>query len=197
MMIVGLTGSIGMGKSTVAKMFREHGVPVFDADAAVHFLQGPNGHLVAAIETAFPGSTGETGVDRVKLGSAVFGDDEALRRLENIVHPAVADERAAFLLANTTSPLVILDIPLLYEKGGDDLVDAVVVVSVQPDVQRTRVLARPGMTEDKFHQILSRQTPDAEKRAKADFVIDTGTTLDATRKRVGEVIACLTSREGR
>jgi dephospho-CoA kinase len=197
MMIVGLTGSIGMGKSTVAAMFRDCGVPVFDADAVVHRLQGPDGRLIPPIEAAFPGTTNATGVDRVKLGGQVFGDDEALRRLERIVHPAVAEERAAFLEANASAPIVVFDIPLLFEKGGNAQVAAVVVVSASPEVQRVRVLARPGMTLKKFEQILARQTPDAEKRERADYVIDTGTTLDATRARVIEVTACLTSSEGR
>jgi dephospho-CoA kinase len=197
MIVVGLTGSIGMGKSTVAAMFQDGGVPVFDADRTVHLLQGENGRLVPAIESAFPGTTGKSGVDRVRLGNAVFGDDEALRRLEKIVHPAVAEERTAFLEANSAAPMVILDIPLLYEKGGADLVDVVVVVSAPADLQKARVLARPGMTADKFEHILSRQIPDPEKRAKADYVIETGTTLDETRKQVAQVIACLASRKGR
>lgn len=197
MMIVGLTGSIGMGKSTVAAMFRDNGVPVFDADASVHELQGPGGRLIPAIEAAFPGTTGPNGVDRAKLGGQVFGDDDALRRLERIVHPAVAEERAAFLKANADAPIVIFDIPLLFEKGGNTQVDAVVVVSAPPQVQRARVLARPGMTVEKFEQILARQMPDAEKRARADHVIDTGTDLSVTRARVHDVTACLTSSEGR
>jgi dephospho-CoA kinase len=194
MMIVGLTGSIGMGKSTVAAMFRASGVPVFDADETVHILQGPNGLLLPEIESAFPGTTNAAGVDRVKLGSEVFGDDDALRRLEKIVHPAVAEERAVFLAANQSSPVVIFDIPLLFEKGGNKAVDVVIVVSASIEVQRARVLARPGMTVEKFEQILARQTPDAEKRERADYVIDTGTPLDVTRQRVAEVIACLASR---
>ncbi|AYJ86615.1 dephospho-CoA kinase [Sphingomonas paeninsulae] len=194
MMIVGLTGSIGMGKSTVAAMFRASGVPVFDADETVHILQGPNGLLLPEIESAFPGTTNAAGVDRVKLGSEVFGDDDALRRLEKIVHPAVAEERAVFLAANQSSTVVIFDIPLLFEKGGNKAVDVVIVVSASIEVQRARVLARPGMTVEKFEQILARQTPDAEKRERADYVIDTGTPLDVTRQRVAEVIACLASR---
>jgi dephospho-CoA kinase len=194
MMIVGLTGSIGMGKSTVAAIFRASGVPVFDADETVHALQGPNGSLVPEIEAAFPGTTNAAGVDRVKLGNEVFGDDQALRRLEKIVHPAVAQERAVFLAANQSAPVVIFDIPLLFEKGGDKAVDVVIVVSALAEVQRARVLARPGMTVEKFEQILARQTPDAEKCERADYVINTGTALDTTRRRVAEVIACLASR---
>jgi dephospho-CoA kinase len=197
MKIVGLTGSIGMGKSTVAAMFRDGGVPVFDADAVVHQLQGPDGRLISVIEAAFPGTTGVSGVDRVKLGGMVFGNDDALRQLEAIVHPAVAEERAVFLASNASAPMVTFDIPLLFEKGGDARMDAVVVVSAPAEVQRARVLARPGMTLEKFEQILARQTPDAEKRERADFVIETGTSIDVTRARVDEVIACLTGSEGR
>ena len=189
MIVIGLTGSIGMGKSTVAAMFQEAGVPVFDADAVVHRLQGPDGKLVPAIEAAFPGSTGPAGVDRAALGVRVFGDDAALIRLEAIVHPAVAEERAAFLAANHDAPLIVFDIPLLFEKGGDTEVDKTVVVSAPADVQRTRVLARPHMTEAKFTKIVVRQTPDAEKRARADYVIPTDTPLTDTRACVRKVIA--------
>lgn len=188
---IGLTGSIGMGKSTVAGMFAEAGVPVFDADAAVHALQGPGGRLVGAIETAFPGTTGSGGVDRARLGSLVLGDVAALKRLEAIVHPAVAVERTAFLAAHADAALVLFDVPLLFETGGDARVDAVVVVSAPPDVQRARVLARPGMTGAKLDAILARQMPDADKRARARFVIPTGGSLDATRRAVADVIACL------
>lgn len=189
--ILGLTGSIGMGKSTVAQMLRELGVPVFDADAAVHELQGPNGALLPAIESAFPGTTGPRGVDRQKLGAAVFGDKEKLRRLEAIVHPAVGAMRKGFLEQNSDRPLIVFDIPLLYEKGGAQGLDAVAVVSAPSEMQRERVLARPGMTVEKFEQILSLQVPDAEKRARADFVIDTGTSLAATRDQVASIVARL------
>lgn len=195
--ILGLTGSIGMGKSTVAAMFADAGVPVFDADAEVHRLQGRGGRLVAAIEAAFPGTTGESGVDRPLLGKAVFGDPEALARLEAIVHPAVAEERARFLDANRRQPLVVLDIPLLFEAGGWREVDRIAVVSAPAEVQRGRVLARPGMTAARFESILAKQLPDAEKRARADFVIPTGGTLDETRVAVRAVIACLAGPEGR
>ena len=190
-LIIGLTGSIGMGKSTVAAMFEELCVPVFDADAEVHRLQGPGGALLAAIEAAFPGTTGPTGVDRGKLGAQVFSDDAALARLEGIVHPAVAAARQAFLIEHSGQPLVVFDIPLLFEKGGAAQVDRVVVVSAPAEVQRARVLARAGMTADKFAQILARQVPDAEKRVLADHVIDTGTTLAATRAAVTELVADL------
>ncbi|PEQ12140.1 dephospho-CoA kinase [Novosphingobium sp. PC22D] len=193
--ILGLTGSIGMGKSTVAAMFRELGVPVFDADAAVHALQGPDGALLPAIEAAFPGTTGPQGVDRPKLGNAVFGNREALARLEAIVHPAVAEMRADFMRENADRPLVVFDIPLLYEKTGDRGLDAVAVVSAPAGVQRDRVLARPGMTVDKFAQILALQVPDEEKRARADYVIDTGTTMPATREAVHALVERLTARD--
>lgn len=186
--ILGLTGSIGMGKSTVAAMLRDLGVPVFDADATVHALQGPNGALLPEIEAAFPGTTGPTGVDRARLGALVFGNPEALARLEAIVHPAVAEMRRAFLRENAGRPLVVFDIPLLYEKGRAQGLDAVAVVSAPADAQRARVLARPGMTEQKFAQILALQVPDAEKRARADFVIDTGTDLATTRAAVERIV---------
>ena len=191
MIRLGLTGSIGMGKSTVAKMFADRGVPVFDADAVVHELQGPGGRLVAAIEAQFPDTTGEQGVDRTALGEAVLGNPAALERLESLVHPAVAEERRRFLDAHRDAPLVLLDIPLLFETGGAASVDKIAVVSAPADVQRTRVLARPGMTAARLDAILARQLPDAEKRAHADFVIDTGGPLEATAAQVDAVIACL------
>ena len=193
---IGLTGSIGMGKSTVAAMFAGEGVPVFDADAAVHRLQGPGGRLLPAIEAAFPGTTGPAGVDRPTLGAAVFGDDAAIKRLEAIVHPAVAEERAVFLAANADAPIVVFDVPLLFETRGDRVVDAVVVVSAAAPVQRARVLARPGMTPEKFAAILARQTPDADKRARADIVIPTDVPMEVTRTAVRDAIACLRRREG-
>lgn len=196
MIVLGLTGSIGMGKSTVAAMFAEQGVPVFDADAAVHRLQGPGGAVVEAIEAEFPGTTGEAGVDRKALGHAVFGDKEKLARLEAIVHPAVANERAAFFQAHQDAPLVVLDVPLLFEAGGWAQVDKVAVVSAPPEIQRARVLARPGMTEERFESILAQQLPDAEKRARADFVIPTGGTIAETRAAVRDVIACLARGAG-
>ena len=186
--ILGLTGSIGMGKSTVAAMFREAGVPVFDADAAVHELQGPGGALLPMIEEVFPGTTGPQGVDRIKLGAAVFGDPEKLKRLEAIVHPAVGAMRAGFLEENAGQKLIVFDIPLLFEKGGFDMIDAVAVVSAPADQQRARVLARPGMTEEKFAQIKAIQVPDAEKRARADYVIDTGCPLAETRASVEQLV---------
>ena len=193
--ILGLTGSIGMGKSAVAAMFQGLGVPVFDADAAVHQLQGPGGELLAVIEAEFPGTTGSGVVDRARLGAEVFGKPEALARLEGIVHPAVAALRAAFLKRHAASPLVVFDIPLLFEKGGASQVDAVLVVSASAEAQRARVLARPGMSAEKFEKILALQMTDAEKRARADYVIDTGTSLAETRYAVQELSHRLTLRE--
>ena len=193
--ILGLTGSIGMGKSAVAAMFHGLGVPVFDADKAVHELQGPAGALLPDIEAAFPGTTGPQGVDRQKLGAAVFGNPAALKRLEAIVHPAVAVMRRQFLSDNAAQPLIVFDIPLLFEKGGADQVDAVLVVSASAEAQRQRVLARPGMTVEKFEQILKLQVPDAEKRARADFVIDTGTSLAETRHAVQRLVHQLQGSE--
>lgn len=191
--IIGLTGSIGMGKSTVAAMFEESGVPIFDADAEVRTMQGPGGELIAAIEAAFPGSTGAEGVDRDALGKLVFGDREKLSQLEAIVHPAVGLKRAAFLEANNDAQLILFDIPLLFEGEGHKAVDVIVVVSAPAEAQRTRVLARPGMTREKFEHILGLQTPDAEKRERADYVIDTGTTLEATEAQVRALVEELRS----
>jgi len=193
-LIIGLTGSIGMGKSTVAGMFTALGVPVFDADREVHRMQGPGGELVPAIEQAFPGSTGEHGVRRDVLGGRVFGDREALARLEAIVHPAVAAMRKGFLEEHANAPMIVFDIPLLFEKGGADQVDTVVVVSAPPEIQRARVLARPGMTDEKFAAILALQLPDADKRARADHIIDTGTSLDETAAAVAQLVTTLSAR---
>jgi dephospho-CoA kinase len=189
--ILGLTGSIGMGKSTVAGMFAAAGIPVFDADATVHRLQGREGALLPAIESRFPGTTGPDGVDRAALGAAVLGDAAAMRALEAIVHPAVRAERVAFVTRHRAAPLLVLDIPLLFETGGERDVDKVVVVSAAPAVQRARTLARPGMTAAKFDAILARQLPDAAKRARADWVIATDVPLDDTRAAVDRVIACV------
>ena len=188
---LGLTGSIGMGKSTVAAMFADAGVPVFDADAAVHRLQGPGGRVVAAIEAAFPGTSGQQGVNRTALSEAVLGSETAMRLLESIVHPAVGEERARFVADHAEAPLVVFDVPLLFETGGERAVDRVAVVSAAEAVQRARVLARAGMTEAKLDAILARQIPDAEKRARADFVIPTDVPLERTRAAVAAVIACL------
>ncbi len=191
MITLGLTGSIGMGKSTVARMFADEGVPVFDADAVVHQLQGPAGALVAEIEAHFPGTTGAAGVDRIALAERVLAAPEALRRLEAITHPAVAREREAFLAAHRDAPLVVLDIPLLFEKGGSSQVDRIAVVSAPPEVQAERVLERLGMTEAKLARIRALQMPDHEKRARANFIIPTGGSIGETRDSVRRIIACL------
>lgn len=191
MIILGLTGSIGMGKSTVSRMFVDEGVPVFDADAVVHRLQGAEGALVAAIEAAFPGTTGAQGVDRSALAERALAAPDALRRLEALVHPAVARERETFLASHADAPVVVLDIPLLFEKDLAASVDKIAVVSADPEVQRIRTLARPGMTPGKFLKILGHQMPDPEKRARADFVIPTDCPMEETRAAVRRILACL------
>jgi dephospho-CoA kinase len=195
--ILGLTGSIGMGKSAVAAMLRDLGVPVFDADAAVHLLQGPGGALLAQIEEAFPGTTGPDGVLRQELGARVFRDAAALARLEAIVHPAVARMREEFMQENAGAPLVVFDIPLLFEKGGGAALDAVAVVSAPADMQRARVLARPRMTPERFSQILNLQVSDDEKRARADYVIDTGVALEQTRSSVAALVSAIRQKNER
>ncbi|WP_298400012.1 dephospho-CoA kinase [Sphingobium sp.] len=198
MRVYGLTGSIGMGKSAVAAMFRKAGVPLFDADAEVHRLQGPGGGLLPAIEARFPGTTGAKGVDRAKLGAAVFGNQQERKALEAIVHPAVRRARGRFLQRHRSRPFVILDIPLLFEsKAQKKGLAGVIVVSAPAWKQRKRVLARPGMTAAKFRQIVHLQTPDAEKRARADYIIDTGATFTATRAQVRRLVACLGAKTGR
>lgn len=184
MIVIGLTGSIGMGKTTTADLFRQVGLPVFDADAAVHALY--NGPLAAEIEAAFPGTTVEGRVDRPKLAERLSGDADAFRRLEAIVHPAVRRAEADFLdqARADGAPAVVLDIPLLFETGRHHDVDKVVVVSAPADVQRARVLARPGMTAEKFEALLARQMPDVEKRAQADFVVPSGDGLGPARDAV-------------
>jgi dephospho-CoA kinase len=181
---IGLTGSIGMGKSAVAAMFADKGVPVFDADAAVHKMQAAGGELVAEIETLFAGTTGPEGVNREALGAAVLGDRARLARLEALIHPAVARHRSAFLKQHADADMVLFDIPLLFETGGDEHVDVTVVVSAPAEVQRARVLARPGMTRERFEHILALQLHDGEKRARADHVIDTGKAIEDTRRDV-------------
>ena len=192
MIVLGLTGSIGMGKSTVAAMFRRLKVPVFDADAVVHALQAPGGAALAPIAAAFPGVVSGGILDRPVLGARVFGDDAALKTLEFIVHPLVAAARRRFLDRYRRRPLVVLDIPLLFERGGADDCDLVAVVSAPAEVQRARVLARPGMTPAKFDAILARQVPDVAKRARADVVIPTGGSLAATRRAVRTLVTALT-----
>ncbi len=196
MITLGLTGSIGMGKSTVAAMFAADGIAVFDSDAAVHRLQGRDSALLEIIESTFPGTTGLNGVNRVALGAAVFGDEAAIKRLEAIMHPAVERERAQFVAAHLDRALIVFDVPLLFETGGDARVDKVAVVSAPLAVQRARVLARPGQSEDRLAAVLARQLPDAEKRARADFIIPTGGTFDETRAAVRAVIACLLRKAG-
>jgi dephospho-CoA kinase len=192
--IVGLTGSIGMGKSTTAQMFKDEGVPVYDADAEVHRLYSPGGAAVPLVEAAFPGVVKDGAVDRAALSAKVVGDPAALKRLEEIVHPLVGASRAGFFdeARQAGAKMAVLDIPLLFETGGESRVAKVVVVSAPAEVQRARVLERPGMTESKLAAILARQIPDADKCARADFVIDTGQGLDAAREQVRQVIAALT-----
>ncbi|MGZ8407942.1 MAG: dephospho-CoA kinase, partial [Caulobacteraceae bacterium] len=189
----GLTGSIGMGKSATARMFADEGVPVFDADAEVHRLYSAGGAAVGPVEAAFPGVAVAGAVDRKRLTQAVGGDPEALKRLEAIVHPLVGQARARFLSDAKAggAPVAVLDIPLLFETGREGDVDAVAVVSAPARVQRERVLARPEMSETKFAALHARQTPDAEKRARADFVIDTSQGFDAARAQVRQVLAVL------
>jgi dephospho-CoA kinase len=189
MFVLGLTGSIGMGKSTTARLFAEEGVPVHDADAAVHRLY--EGEAAALIEAAFPGTTQAGVVDREKLGRHVVGDVVALRRLEAIVHPLVREAETAFLAQaqSRCADVAVLDIPLLFETGGDRRVDAVVVVSADHEVQRQRVLERPGMTLEKLEALLNKQMPDAEKRARADFVVDSGQGIEHARAQVRRILA--------
>jgi dephospho-CoA kinase len=188
MFVLGLTGSVGMGKSVTARFFADEGVPVHDADAAVHRLYA--GEAVPAIEAAFPGTTAEGRVERGELAARVLGDDAALKRLEAIVHPLVrASEQHLLAEAEARGEKVaVLDIPLLFETGGDRRVDAVVVVSAPADVQRARVLERPGMTAEKFEAILAKQMPDAEKRRRADFVVDTSRGFEAARAQVRAIL---------
>ncbi len=193
MMLVGLTGSIGMGKSTVAQMFRDEGAPVYDADAAVHALYDRGGAAVGPVGEVFPAAVVDGAIDRAKLSAFVLADADALRTLESIVHPLVGQAQLAFLEAARAAgaTLAVLDIPLLFEKGGEKRVDKVIVVSAPHEVQRARVLARTGMSAEKFEAILAKQTPDAEKRARADVVIDTGGSLEETRAQVKTVLDAL------
>lgn len=191
MIPIALTGSIGMGKSTVARMFERAGVPVFDADAEVRRLQGPGGALVGAIAKRFPGSVRDGAVDREALSALVLGKPDELAALEAIVHPAVHHARTRFILDHGEAAALLFDIPLLFETGGEGAFDKVIVVSVPEDVQRQRVLSRPGMTTEKLDALLARQTPDADKRARADFVIDTGGSLEETERQVEHILACL------
>lgn len=197
MFILGLTGSLGMGKSTAAKFFGEEGVPVHDADAAVHRLY--EGEAVPLIEQAFPGTTEAGKVNRDSLAAAVLGDDAAIGKLEQIVHPLVRADEERFLreAERSGAKIAVLDIPLLFETGGDKRCDAVVVVSAPADVQRARVLQRPGMTEAKFQALLSKQMPDAEKRARADFVVDSSRSFEAAHQQVREILRKVATMEKR
>ena len=195
--VLGLTGSIGMGKSTTAQLFVQRGVPLHDADAAVHRLH--RGRAAAPIEAAFPGTVVDGAVDRAKLGAAVLGKPDALRRLEAIIHPLVHEEEEAFLARcrREGAELAVIDVPLLLESGGEARCDAILVVTAPAEVQRQRVLARPGMTADKLDAILSRQMPDAEKRRRAHFLVDTSRGLVAAERQVGSILMALAGRPGR
>ncbi|RAX43529.1 dephospho-CoA kinase [Rhizobium tropici] len=195
MIRIGLTGSIGMGKSTSAKLFAEAGIPVNDSDAVVHDLY--SGEAVPLVEAAFPGATSDGKVDRQELSRKLADDPSGFKRLEAIIHPLVREREREFLerQRQAGADMLVLDIPLLFETGADKRVDKIVVVSCDPQIQRERVLARPGMTEEKFNMILSRQTPDAQKRARADYVIDTGGSIDEARKQVREIIADLRRKQ--
>ena len=191
MIRIALTGSIGMGKSTVAQMFAHAGVPVFDADAVVRELQGPGGGLVDKIGELFPGCVRCGTLDRECLAEIVLSDPAKLKLLEGIVHPAVREARDAFIASNASAGALVFEIPLLFETGTEGDFDKVVVVSAPPEVQRERVMRRPGMTAAKLESILARQMPDVEKRQRADFVVDTGTDLSTTESQVREILACL------
>jgi len=188
MIVLGLTGSIGMGKSTTAKLFAEAGVPVYDADATVHMLY--EGEAVSAIEAAFPGTTANGKVDRSKLSARVVHDPAAIKQLEQIVHPMLGASRQKFLddAERSGAPVAVVDVPLLFETGGEKRVDAVVVVTTTPELQRQRILARDNMTSEKLDAILARQLPDAEKRRRADFVVDTSDGLDPVRLRIRDIL---------
>lgn len=195
MIVIGLTGSIGMGKSTTARLFAEEGLPVWDADQAVHDLYAEGGAAVAPIRAAFPSAVKGEAVDRAELAARLKDEPEAFARLEAIVHPLVAEDRTRFLrhAQESEAPAAVLDVPLLFEVGADALADAVVVASAPHKVQRERVLSRPGMDEARFAALLERQMPDAHKRARADFVIDTQHGLDHARDQVRAVIAAVTA----
>jgi dephospho-CoA kinase len=191
MIRIALTGSIGMGKSTVASMFERAGVPVFDADAVVRQLQSPGGRLVDKIGALFPGTVRCGTLDRDCLAQIVLSDPKKLAALESIVHPAVREAREDFVEEHAEAPALIFEIPLLFETGGESEFDKVIVISAPGEVQRARVLARPGMNQAKLESILGRQTPDEEKRRRADFVIDTGSDLSTTEAQVRDIMACL------
>jgi len=199
MLLIGLTGSIGMGKSETAKMFAAEGVPVYDADAEVHKLYAPGGAAVQPLEEAFPGVVQNGAVDRALLSKQVIGNPDALKKLESIVHPLVGQANRAFLekSAKDGAEMVLLDIPLLFETGGRERVDVIVVVSAPYELQRERVLARPDMTEEKFQEIFAKQVSDADKRAGADYIVESDKGLDHARAQVREIVAALKGREGK
>jgi dephospho-CoA kinase len=188
MLVLGLTGSMGMGKSTTARLFSEVGVPVYDADAVVHRLYA--GEAAPLVEAAFPGVTTQDGVDRHKLAARIVNNSELLKQLENVVHPLVRREEQKFLAEaeNAGAAVAVLDVPLLFETGGDGRVDAVVVVTASPELQRARVLERPGMTEEKFQTLLAKQMPDGEKRRRANFVVDTSYGIECARSQVRDIL---------
>ncbi|WP_342360104.1 dephospho-CoA kinase [Terrarubrum flagellatum] len=197
MFILGLTGSIGMGKSATAEMFRARGVPVHDSDAVVHALY--SGAAVAPVEAAFPGVAKDGAIDRALLSQRVLNNSEAIRTLEGIVHPLVRVESDRFVSESKRAghPLIVLDIPLLFESGGEKRCDAVVVITAPAEIQRARVLSRPGMTREKFESILAKQMPDAEKRQRAHFLVDTSLGFDSARRAVGDILRALAGRPGR
>jgi dephospho-CoA kinase len=198
MIVIGLTGSIGMGKTTAAGMLKSLGVPVHDSDAAVHMLMGPGGRAVPAIEKAFPGVVTDGAVDRKELGARVFGKPEELRRLERILHPMVAEEKGKFLRlwASRRRPMVALDVPLLFETKGDRHCDATILVSAPPFIQALRVLRRPGMTRERLEHIRAQQMPEAEKKRRADFIVPTGLGYRLTLMHLGEIVDFLSQFRG-
>ena len=198
MYLIGLTGSIGMGKTLTASLFEAAGVPRYDADAAIHVLYAPGGDAVAPIAELFPDAIVDGAVDRGILGQLVLKDADKLKQLEALVHPLAGASQMAFLSrhAEAGAPMALLDIPLLYETGGDGFVDCVVVVSAPYEVQRARVLARPGMSEEKFLDILGKQVPDAEKRRRADFIVDSSVSVEDARRQIHDILAALEGREG-
>ena len=193
--VLGLTGSIGMGKSATADLFRTLGVPVHDADATVHRLY--RGRAVPLIGKTFPGTVADGAVDRTKLGAAVLNSPERMKQLEVIVHPLVREEEENFLARHSASPIAVLDIPLLFETGGETRCDAALVVTAPAEVQRERVVARPGMTAEKFSAILAKQMADADKRARAHFLVDTSRGFDSAQAQVRSILVCLAGRPGR
>lgn len=196
MLIIGLTGSIGMGKSTTSDTLRRHGIAVLDADQVVHELY--DGAAVEEIESLFPGTSIDGKIDRQKLSAALSRDPQGFRKLEAVIHPLVREAQSQFLQRQYTNhaKLAVLEIPLLFETGGDNRVDVVIVVSASPESQRSRVLERPGMTEEKFNQLLARQTPDAEKRRRADFVVDTDVSPHESSAQIADILAQVTDRKG-